>query len=288
MRHERVIGLLDLGSSKIGCLIVAVGPSRERVPSRGALTHGDVTSAASDETAVRILGVGYTGSRGIKSGVVMDMSAAEACVRTCVAEAETVAGVTINEVHVAVSCGRLASQSFAAHAEVGSAGVQAADISRALAGGQAYARRDGRFLVQMNTIGFRLDGQPCGADPRGLVAQRLTADLTAVTADAAPVQNVFMLMQRCHLSIEQIVPAPLASGLAASRRDERQLGVTVVDIGSGVTTISMFADGELVHVDAIAVGGDRLTYEIAKELQTPLANASSSSTEEVPATVLII
>ncbi|MEO1205852.1 MAG: cell division protein FtsA [Pseudomonadota bacterium] len=272
MGGERVLGLIDLGSRKVGCLIVAVGPA-PLASSADRAFNTYAGGGGADRTTVRVLGQGYTGSAGIKAGVIMDMGAAEGAVRTCVAQAEAAAGLTIRDVHVAVSCGRLASQSFAAHADVGTAGVLGSDISRALSGGHAYARRHGRVVMHMNTIGYRIDGEPCGVDPRGLAADRLTADLHAVTADEGPIQNVLGLMQRCHLAVEKVVAAPFASGLAASRGDERRLGVTVIDLGAGVTTLSIFADRQLIHVDAIAVGGDRLTYDIAKAFQTPLAQA---------------
>lgn len=256
----RILGLLDIGTSKIVCLIVALeatGPSL----------------LAGMATPFRVLGAAHQRSRGIKAGVITDLDEAEVAVRAAVDQAEHMAGLRLDEVYVSVACGRLKSEVFAANAEVASGVVSGADVARVLEGGRAYAERDGRMLVHMNRVGLRLDGAPGGADPRGLAARRITADLHAVTADDAPVRNVMLLVERCHLAVAGLIASPYASALAASSLEERRLGVTVIDIGGGVTTMALFVDSRFIHAEAIPVGGGHMTYDIARGLQTPLADA---------------
>ncbi|MEQ1712598.1 MAG: cell division protein FtsA, partial [Hyphomicrobium sp.] len=252
------IGVLDIGTSKIVCLIASVDP---RGPE-----HGDIPRAT-------VLGVGHQRSRGVKAGVITDLDDAEEAVRTAVGQAERMAGVTLDAVYVAVSCGRLKSRIFSANADVEAGVVADGDISRAMAGGRAYAERDGRTLVHLNRLGFRLDRTAPVRDPRGMAARQLSADLHAVTADDAPVRNLVMAVERCHLGVAGLIAAPYASALAASTVDERRLGVTVIDLGGGTATMASFADGQLIHADAVPVGGNHLTYDIARALQAPLAEA---------------
>lgn len=257
------IGVLDVGSSKVACLIATV-------EARGG------TGGGSDDgpgPVVRVLGVGHQRSRGVKAGVVTDLDEAESAVRAAVGEAERMAGVTLEAVTVAVSCGRLRSSIFTASGDVESGVVRASDVARVMAGGRAYAERDGRTLVHLNRLGFRIDRAAAVHDPRGMAARRLSADLHAVTADEAPVRNLVMVVERCHLAVAGLVAAPYASALAATTTEERRLGVTVIDIGAGAATLAVFADGRLVSADAIPVGGNHLTYDIARALQTPLAEA---------------
>ncbi|MGD9784712.1 MAG: cell division protein FtsA [Hyphomicrobiaceae bacterium] len=256
----QILGLVDIGTAKVACLIVAIEP---RAPS---ILPGM-------QRPFRVLGVGHQRSRGIKAGVIVDLDQAEVAVRAAVDQAERMAGVTLEAVHVALSCGRLKSENFAGGAEILSGRVEDADVARVLDGGRAYAERDGRMLVHMNRVGVRLDGAPGGDDPRGLAARDLSIDLHAVTADDAPVRNLMLLIERCYLSVEGFVVAPFASALAATSVEERRLGVSVVDIGAGVTTVAQFADGHLVHVDTLPVGGHHVTYDIARALQAPLEEA---------------
>lgn len=256
---RRVFALLDIGSFKIACLVVA-----ETSAIRGALQ---------DRNAYRVVGVGHQRSNGIKAGVITDLDAAETSVRAAIGQAERMAGVTLEEVLVSVSCGRLCSQNFAASGDVEGRTVTEDDIARILAAGHDYAERDGRTLIHLNRLGFRLDGIAGMHDPRGMAARKLTVDLHAVTADDAPVRNLLTVIDRCYLSAAGLVPAGLASAIAATTAEERRLGVTCIDIGGGATTFAIFADGQFLFTDSVPLGGSHLTYDIARTLQTPLAEA---------------
>lgn len=247
----RIVGVLDIGTNKVCCLIA-------RIDRRSEPT---------------VIGFGHQLSRGIKAGVITDLDEAEQSVRAAVGQAERAADTTLEEVQVAVSCGRLKSQRFSASAEIAGGVVSADDIERATAGGQAYAERDGRTLIHMNRLGFKLDGVPGGRDPRGLAARQLAIELHAVTADVAPIRNLLLVLEKCYLGVAGLIAAPYASALAATTPEERRLGVTCIDIGGGVSTIASFAEGRFVTTDAVMVGGNHITFDIARALQTPLAQA---------------
>lgn len=255
-RSGPLVGFLDVGSSKIACLIA--GPDN---------------SSPTSALGARIHGASCMRSRGVKSGVVVDPGEAAQAIRACVSEAERTAGEQLASINIAFSCGRLASSLFAAHAEVVSGMVSQEDVARCLRGGRSYAVRDGRRLVHLNPLGFRLDGEPGGRDPRGMAAQRLTADLHAVTADDAPLRNLAIVIEKCYLQPGGFMIAPFVSAIAATSEVERSLGITVLDIGGGTIKMAVFNDGTLVHVDVLPVGADHLTYDVARALQTPFAEA---------------
>ena len=260
-RHAKtkIAASLDIGSSKIACLIAELSPG------------------AGDDS-LRILGSSLHRSQGVKGGTISDPRAVEAAIRATVAQAERAAGVMLKEVYVSITCGRLKSTSFAAHAEIGPNGVRDSDVTRILDGARAYAERDGRSLIHMNRKSFRLDGAPCGDDPRGMAASRLTADIHAVTAGEAAIRNLIHSVERCDLTVAGLVAAPYASALAVTSPEQRQLGITVIDMGGGTTTLAVFHDGQLVHCEAIPAGGHHLTFEIAQKLHAPLVEAERIKT----------
>ena len=255
--NQKIIGLLDIGSSKIVCLIVALDGIRGEEELSGS----------------RIIGVGHFWSKGIKAGVITDLDKAEEAVRACISQAETMAGVTLDDVVVSVNCGRLKSRNFSASAQTADGVVHDADVARIFNDARLFVERDGRLLVHMNRVGHRLDGCASGNDPRGMAARVLTADLHAVSADEAPVRNLLMLIERCYLNVSGLIIAPYASALGALSEDERRLGATCIDIGGGTTSFAVFIDGNMIFTDAIAVGSDHITYDIARQMQTPLAEA---------------
>ncbi len=248
-------GLLDIGTSKIAAAIVA-----------------------GDGPEVRVAGVGLQRSKGVKAGVLTDLDAAESAVRAAIGQAERAAGVTLEGVSVSFAAGRLKSRHFAAKTEVPAGRVAQADLDRVTAAGRDYAERDGRSLVHLNALGYRLDGAPGAREVRGLAAHQLTADFHAVTADEAPLRNVMLLIERCYLACDGIIAAPYASALAVTTPEEREIGVTVIDIGAGTAGIAFFAEGQLAGVDVVPVGSQHLTFDIARGLRTPLVEAERIKT----------
>ena len=101
-------------------------------------------------------------------------------------------------------------------------------------------------------------------DPKGMVGDELGAELHVASCDAAAARNLMLAIERCHLRVEAVVATPYASGLSTLVDDEAELGAALVDLGGGSTTVGVFAGGRLVHVDAVAVGGNHITMDIAR------------------------
>jgi cell division protein FtsA len=261
-RNSQIVGLLDIGTSKVACIIAALDPPERTGESR----------------RVRVLGIGHLRSRGLKAGVITDLAEAETTVRAAIAQAERMAHLTLEEVFVSVSCGRLQSSNFAASVDITGGVVRADDIERLMTGGHAFAEREGRTLIHLNRLGFRVDGAAGSHDPRGMAASRLAADLHTVAADEAPVRNLMLVVERCYLNVRALIATPYASALAATSDDERRLGVTCIDIGGGTATVAAFYDGHFIHAATIPVGGHHITLDIAQALQTPLAEAERIKT----------
>ena len=255
-RGTPIIAALDIGTSKVVCLI-ATG-------DKGGRT--------------RLLGIGHQRSGGIKAGMVIDPDAAEQATRAAVGQAERMAGVTMEQVSVAVACGRLKSQRFAARVSTESGFVGDGDVARALSGGEAFAARGGRTLVQFHNEAWHVDGAEGVADPRGMAGSELSADLVAVTADDGPLQNLLAVVERCYLEPHQLAATPYASAMAVTTEEERQLGVLVIDIGAGVTSMAAFAGGRLAMAEVLPVGAQLVTFDIARRLGTPVTEAERIKT----------
>jgi cell division protein FtsA len=261
-KNAEIVGLLDVGTSKVACIIAALDPPQGPGEARRA----------------RVLGVGHVRSRGLKGGVITDLGDAETTVRGAIAQAERMAHLTLEEVFVSVSCGRLHSSNFSATVDITGGVVRSDDVDRLMAGAHAFAERDGRTLIHLNRIGFRTDGAPGAHDPRGMAASRLAADLHTVAADEAPVRNLMLVVERCYLNVRALIATPYASALAATTEEERRLGVTCIDIGGGTASVAAFADGHFVHAATVPNGGYHVTLDIAQALQTPLAEAERIKT----------
>jgi cell division protein FtsA len=260
-RRSGIVTVLDIGSSKICCIIAKLKPCEEsqRLPGR---TH-----------RMRVIGIGHQKSRGVKSGVVVDLDRAEQAIRLAVDAAERMAGLTIESLIVNLSAGRLKSETFAARINLGGHEVDQGDIRRVLAAGARQALAGDRQVVHSLPVAFSLDEERGVRDPRGMIGGVLGVDMHVLSGVAAPLRNLELAVNRCHLSVERMVATPYASGLSALVDDESEMGAACIDMGGGTTTLAIFSEGKFVHADAIAIGGNHVTLDLAKGLSTRLEDA---------------
>ena len=262
-----LIAALDIGTSKICCFIARVAAEKPWV-----------------------LGIGHQISRGVRNGTIVDVEAAGTSVGNAVHAAEEMAGETIEQVVANLSGGFFGSRIV--KAEVGIAGreITDAEMQRVLEQGHLMREPGDRHVIHSVPVAFSIDDSRGIRDPRGMFGQRLGVNMHVVTASAAAVRNHGSAVGRSHLDIDALVVSPYAAGLSCLVEDEIALGVTVIDMGGGTTTIGVFFDGNLIHADYVPVGGCHVTNDIARGLSTPVAHAErmkalfgsaiSSSTDE--------
>jgi cell division protein FtsA len=265
-RRATIVAALDIGTSKVVCTIGRLRPFRGDDAIRGR-SH-----------AIEILGFGHARANGIKGGAVVDLARAEESVRQAVSLAEHSAGVEIASVVLSVSGGRLGGESFSASVDTGGASVEQPDISRVLDAASLHSIRDGRAVLHSLPVNFALDDNRGIRDPRGMIGKTLGVDLHVVTADMPALRNLILCVERCHLSVEGVIAAPYAAGLAVLSDDETELGATVIDFGAGTTTLASFVGGHCVHVDGIALGSHHITMDLARCLSTRLSDAERLKT----------
>lgn len=222
---------------------------------------------------VRLLGYGFGVSAGLKGGVVVDMDAAEAGIRTAVEKAERHAGIAVHSVSVNVSTRSLRSQHMTVQTEFATGEVADRDLTRVMASSLSELAQPEDAIIHAIPINYSVDGEHGIRDPRGMFGSRLGVDMHFVLAGIGPLRNLAHTVERCHLRINSATVSSYAAGTAVLTDDEKDLGVTVIDMGAGITTIGVFRDNTLVHVDALPVGGQSVTNDIARGLVTPMEAA---------------
>ncbi|UIJ47002.1 cell division protein FtsA [Sphingomonas cannabina] len=248
---EGLITALDIGSSKVSALIAQKGDGGELV----------------------VLGTGQRESRGVKRGYIADMIATEAAVREAVEQAERIAGTNIEEVWVSFSAGGLLSDILRLEVDLGGHRVEQGDIDDLLKAGREAIDPSGRMILHAQPTRYTLDGLGGVKRPLGLHADRLGVDIHVVATDGSPVRNLDLCVRSAHLEVRSIIAAPVATGLACLTEEERELGVALVEIGAGVTNVSVFREGVLANLASIGMGGGDITDDIASAFGTRRAQA---------------
>jgi cell division protein FtsA len=265
-RRSALVAALDIGSSKIACLIARLRPH----PPQQVLTRRS--------HAIEVVGFGHAAARGTKAGSVVNLAQAEEAIRQAVDGAERMAGVEIESVVLSIAAGRLASDLFAAEIAIAGSAVAQGDIARVMAAGNRHSMREGRAVLHSLPIGYSIDGGNGIRDPRGMLGTRFGVDMHVATADIAAARNLMLAVERCHLSVEAMVASPYVAGLSVLADDEADLGAAVVEMGAGTTTMAVFLGGRFVHSQGFALGGHNVTLDIARGINASVADAERIKT----------
>jgi len=246
---------LDIGSSKVVCLIGRAEPGN-----------------------LRVEGAALRESQGLRSGIVTSLEQIEDAIGEAVQAAENHADTRIQNVLISVNCG--APQSVTARAALALDGDLVSDRHLHLLLGEARSRCaiEGHELIQSAPTSYVVDEARGVRDPSGMYCQRIGVTMHAVAVRPSPLQNLKLAVERRHLSVAAALFAPYASGLSTLTPDEMQLGATVIDMGGGVTSIAVFIEGALVHADVVPMGGAHVTADLARMLAAPVSAAERLKT----------
>jgi cell division protein FtsA len=260
-RRSAIVAALDIGTSKIVCMIARLQPQEPQEMLRRR-SH-----------SIDVIGVSHTEARGMKAGAVINLAEVEQAVRHAVDLAERDASVQLESVVLSVSSGRPSSESYAVNVNVAGPGVTDGDVARALAAGCNHSVRTGRVMLHSMPIGYALDGVRGAGEPRGMLAREFGVDMHVVTADVAAARNLMLVVERCHLEVEAMVAAPYVAGLSVLADDEADLGAALIDLGAGTTTMAVFSSGRFTYAAGFALGGNHITMDLARGLNARISDA---------------
>jgi cell division protein FtsA len=263
---KSAITAIDVGSAKVCCLIA------EPVLSK----HSSLIE--NTRTEFKVLGFGHQASRGVRAGVVVNVSEAERAIRLAVDAAERMAGFTVAEVYTSVSGGRPQCQTYRGQTRILASDVTGVDAQRALAAAAKQVSPDNRIVLHATPVQFHVDDAHGVKQPLGMFGETLSADLNVVTVEPGALMNLGLAVGRCHLDVRGYVVAPYAGARSVLVDDERALGVTYLEMGGATTGIAAFQGGNLVFADVLPVGGQHITNDIASGLSTPIAHAERLKT----------
>ncbi len=238
---------LDIGTSKVAVIV------------------GEVA----DDGSVEVIGLGESPSHGLKRGVVVDIESTVQSIQRAVDAAELMTGCQIYAVRAGIAGGHVQSRNSTGQAPIKDREVTQEDVDRALEGARAVVLPHDQRIIHVLPQEFIIDGQEGIRQPIGMSGVRLEVRAHLVTGATSAVQNIVKCIERCGLRVDEMVLEQIASAEAVLHRDERQLGVCLVDIGGGTTDLAVFVDGAIRHTAVIPIAGDQVTNDIAVGLRTP-------------------
>ena len=266
-----VIAVLDVGTSKVACLVLRFdGPERSR--------PADGVGSMAGQSSFRVIGAATTRSRGVRFGEVDAMQETERAIRTAVQAAQKMAAVRVDHVIASFSGARPQSFGLSGETDLEGSAVSDADIGRVLAACEMPDIGEGREVLHAQPVTFGLDHRTGLADPRGQVGSMLATDLHLLSVDAATIETLLHCIKRCDLECAGLASSAYVSGIASLVEDEQELGAACIDLGGGATGISVFIRKHMIYADCVRMGGETVTADISMGLQVPMAVAERLKT----------
>lgn len=250
MIQNQTVAVLDIGSSKVCCLIANI-------------VDGEM----------HIMGLGHHQSHGIKNGMITDIEAATYTILQTVGEAEEKARTTIDTVTLVVGGAHIQSHTLSKTHHIAGDTVTKHDMSLLFRETKKVLEDNERIVLHSIPIQYELDDNNFVEDPLGLYAKELTLHTHIITGQKNHIRNIVNAVHRCHLKIEHCIVSSFASALSSLVDDEKNLGSILIDIGAGTTSIAYFSHQKPLYTTTLPIGGSSITNDIARGLGTPLTSA---------------
>jgi len=266
-----VIAVLDVGTSKIACLVL-------RFDGTDRLAEAEGIGAMAGQAGFRVIGAATTRSRGVRYGEVEAMQETERAIRTAIQAAQKMANIRVDHVIACFSGADPRSYGLAGAIDLEGQVVSEQDVSQVLSACDVPEYGDGREVLHAQPVNFALDHRSGLSDPRGQIGQTLSTDLHMLTVDGTAIQNLAHCVKRCDLELAGLASSAYVAGISALVEDEQELGAACVDLGGGSAGISIFMKKHMIYADSVRIGGDHVTSDISMGLQIPTATAERIKT----------
>jgi len=250
MENDYTIGI-DIGTHKI---IVLIGELLEN-------------------EQINIVGIGESDSKGVDKGAVTDLDSVVEAIKEALKDAEEMANCQVSAVNLSISGSHIESTNESGTWVIDSGDVKVTDIESVIHNARSIQLPDEQRLLHSIPQQYAIDSQKGINNPLGLSGIKLKADVHLITCHNDLAKNLEKAVERCGLNIDQLICSGLASSVAILSEDEKELGVCVVDIGSGTMDISIYIAGALRHSSALDYAGNSVTNDIAIAFSAPPASA---------------
>jgi len=240
--NERVIVGLDIGTTKIACL---VGKKNE---------YGKLD----------ILGMGQAESVGVTRGVVSHITPAVQAIKQAVEKAQLDSDVEIEVVNVGIAGQHIKSLQHRGAITRDSLEdeISIDDIDELIEDMYKLMLPPGESIIHVLPQDYIVDNESGIKDPIGMSGIRLEANFHIITGLVTAIKNIYKCVQKSDLEVSELTLEPLASAVSVLSEEEKEAGVALVDIGGGTTDVAIFQDGIIRHTAVIPFGGNIITDDI--------------------------
>lgn len=228
-----------------------------------------------ENNQVEIAGVGVAPSTGMKNGVIVNIDNTAASIVKAIEDAELMAGYDVNSVFVGISGQHIKGENSKGVVAIANRNrtITSLEVKRVIEAAQAIVIPVDREIMHVLSKEFSVDDQSGIKDPVGMSGVRLEAEVHIITAATTSIQNMIKAVAKAGFQHRDIIFNPLASADAVLAKDERELGVALIDMGGGTTDLVVYMEGGVAYSAVLPVGSIHVTNDISIGLRTSIESA---------------
>ena len=264
---ETVVGI-DIGTSKV-CTVI-----------------GQIN----DNNQIDIIGRGTSPCTGLKKGIIVDIEGTSSSIHKAVGQAESISNLKIGSAYVNITGMHVTviNNTDSINISGENREITCKDVERVLYAARNVTIPEDKEIIDIIPRQYIIDGYDEIIDPVGMVGVKLEAEVDVVLGKITSVQNILKSMERANIRIDGLVIESFAAGEVLLTPEEKEIGCILIDVGGGITDISIFKGKRLIFYDSITVGGDHITKDISIGLKISYLDAEKIKREyELALTSLI-
>jgi len=251
MSRQNIVAGIDIGNTNIKTIIAEVNPQTLRP---------------------QVLGVGTSPSNGLRRGMVKDMNETVSDVRNSVKQAESMSGVKIRQAYVSINGLHIKNQVSRGVVAVSRADneISQNDINRVVEAASTVSLPPNREKIHIIPQNFIIDGQENVKNPIGMKGVRIEADVLIIEGLSPYIHNLAKCINENGIEVVEFVYSPLAVAKSVLDKNQKEHGVLSLDFGGGVSSISLFQEGELIYTKVLPIGSRHITHDLAVALRSSI------------------
>ncbi len=229
----------------------------------------------SDVGELNIIGSAVAEAGGMRKGVIVDIDETVSSLSAVLEKVERMTGVPVGAANVSVGGNHITSLESKGVIAVSRADgeITENDVVRVIDASQAISIPPNREIIHVIPKTFTLDGQTGIKDPVGMTGIRLEVETVIIHGALPFLKNLQKAIGQAGIEVDQLVLSPLAAATATLKKRQKELGVVLVDLGAGTTSLAVYEENNLLHTAILPVGSTHITNDIAIGLRCTIETA---------------
>ena len=247
---------LNLGNSKISCVVCDYKDSKN----------------------IKILSLISLPTKDLKKNIIINYSNLLHEIKKLIIDSEKNSQTKLNSINLNIPANESISEYYDSEVNINEEKISVLHLKKAINESEFFKKNINYFEVLNSIIGYELDNKLLYSDPVGNYANKIKVFFYRLLINDKFFKNLLNLKKDLKLDVDNYIPSPLSSSLSVLSEDEKNLGSICIDLGHTSTSIAIYENKKFIFGDALLVGGNNVTNDIARGVSTTITSAERLKT----------